>query len=252
MMLKNWNRTSHLIGVLPAVTLLIVVALTACAPRSVDQSAELAAETDRWGTALNSGDVEGLVSVYSGDCLLMAPNAEMQKGRDAVRAVFGGMIEAGLGGKLDTISVTASGDIGHHMGTYELVAPNGSVVDRGKFTEIWKKVNDQWQMAADIWNSDLPEGAGKTLLHISHEVEDADVWLDAWIGSGNRKEIFAQNGAPNVRVFQSPENANHVGLVAEISDMDAFMAWMSSPEAQTAKTEDGVIDSTLRFMTEVK
>ena len=83
-------------------------------------------------------------------------------------------------------------------------------------------------------------------------MKDAEVWLDAWVGSGNRKETFAQNGAPNVRVFQSPENPNHVGLVAEISDMDAFMAWVTSPASEAAKAEDGVIDSTLRFMTEVK
>lgn len=232
--------------------LLAVVALTACAPQGSQPNTEIPALSERWEAALGSGDIDGLLAIYTADARLMPPNAAIGQGGDAIRASFGPMIEAGLKVELKTIEAVAASDLGYRSGTYSLIAPDGSVVDRGKYIEIWEKTAAGWQMSNDIWNSDLPEGASKTLLHISHEVKDADVWLDAWVGSGNRKEIFAQNGAPNVRVFQSPENANHVGLVAEISDMDAFMAWMNSPEAQTAKTEDGVIDSTLRFMTEVK
>mgnify|MGYP001814464313 FL=1 len=251
-MLKNWNRASYLKGVLPAATLLVVVALTACAPQGAQPNAEIPALSERWEAALGSGDLDGLAAIYTADARLMPPNAAIGQGGDAIRASFGPMIEAGLKVELKTIEAVAASDLGYRTGTYSLVAPDGSVVDRGKYIEIWEKTATGWQMSNDIWNSDLPEGAGKTFLHISHEVEDADVWLDAWVGSGNRKETFAQNGAPNVRVFQSPENANQVGLVAEISDMEAFMAWMNSPVAQTAKSEDGVIDSTLRFLTEVK
>ena len=63
---------------------------------------------------------------------------------------------------------------------------------------------------------------------------------------------FAEHGAGAIKVFHSPDDPKLVGLLVEITDMDAMTAWLSSPEGASAKAEDGVIDSTIRLMTEVK
>jgi ketosteroid isomerase-like protein len=251
-MLKNENRTKHRRSVVPVVALVAVAVLAGCAPQAVDQSAELAAHTEGWENALNEGDIESLVAVYAEDCVLMPPNAELARGQAAARTIFGGMIEAGLGGELNTLAVAAAGDVGFHAGTYTLTAPDGSVADRGKFTEAWRKIGGEWKMVNDIWNSDLPEGSGKAWVHISHEVENADRWIGAWTGPSSRHVDFAEHGAPSVRIFQSVDNPNQVGLVVGVEDMAAFEAWLTSPEGGAAKAEDGVIDSSMQMMMEIR
>ena len=64
--------------------------------------------------------------------------------------------------------------------------------------------------------------------------------------------LNAANGAPAVRVFQSPEDPNLTGLAIEVSDMAALSAWLESEDGAKAKAEDGVIDSTLQILAEVK
>lgn len=231
---------------------LIVVA--ACAPPGSQVSTELPELDEAWEAAFNDGDVEALAAMYAEDARVMAPNAALGTGRDAVRAVFGGMIDAGLKGELESVEAVVAGDIGYQIGTYAISA-DGTVVDRGKYIEIWRKVNGEWKMANDIFNSDLPaapSGALGPVLLVTHEVKDPAHWLAAWAGPDGRAETFKQHGASGVRVFQSPDHPKRVGLLVEVEDMDAFMAWAQSADSAKAKAEDGVIDATLRVMAEVE
>lgn len=238
-------------GIIVGVALALGAPL-ACAPQGAQPSPELAAMSDQWATALAAGDIEGIVGLYAPDCRIMPPNAPSAEGHEAVRAIFGGMVAAGLTGDLETIEAMVSGDIGYKLGRYTLMAPDGSVVDKGKFSETWKKTAAGWQIGSDMYSSDLPIPGSGTTLVITHEVEDADHWLAAWSGPDSRRKMFAEHGATNVRVFQSPESAKQMGLVVEVGNMEELMAFISSPESEAAKAEDGVIDGSLRFHAEVK
>lgn len=244
---RNLSGTGYGLG---AMVLVLIVSVTGCAPQ--DQSAELAAYTDGWENALNSGDVDALVSLYADDCVLMPPNAGLAKGQDAARGAFGEMIAAGQTGELDTIKATAAGGVGYHTGTYWLKDANGTIVDRGKFMEGWQKIGGEWKIVHDIWNSDLAPFAGATTIAITHDVKDGDHWLAAWQADPGRADNFAQHGVANVRVFQNPEKAKEVGLVVDVSDMEAFQAYLNSEEGAKAKAEDGVIDKGMRMYMEVK
>ena len=56
------------------------------------------------------------------------------------------------------------------------------------------------------------------------------------------REVFAQHGAPSVTIFASPDHPNVHALLIDVTDMGAFQAWITSPEAAVAKAEDGVLD----------
>ena len=226
--------------------------IVACAPQGAQPNSEIAATSGEWQETLNSGDIEGLVGYYTDDCQLLAPNGAMGAGKDAVRTVFGGMISAGLRGETVVVEATSAGDLGYKLGTYSIAAPDGTVVDRGKFIETFRKTADGWKISNDIWNSDLPVPFSGTVVSIAHEVKDPGTWLAAWSASGNRQQMFADNGCGAVRVFQSPENPKQMSLLVEVHDMDEFMTWLNSPASAAAKAEDGVIDSTLKFHAEVK
>ncbi len=232
--------------------LLLTVAVAACYPPAAEESAEIAALSDQWEAALNAGDIDALMALYTEDSRLMPPNAEMGQGLEAVRASFGEMIGAGLKGELETVEAIASGDVGYHVGTYVLKTADGMEVDRGKFIEVWRQVAGDWKIANDIWNSDMPAAGSGTMVIGTHQVADAAKWLAAWQGPGSRHELFAQHGAPNVRVFQSRENPRLTGLLIELTDVQAFEAMLQSPEGQAAANQDGVNMNTLRIFTEVK
>jgi ketosteroid isomerase-like protein len=215
----------------------------------LEESPEIAARSDLWEQAFNAGDVEGLVDLYTEDARVMPPNAESGTGHAAVETIFGGMIEAGLTGTLETIETVASGDLGHHVGAYTVLSPEGEEIDRGKFVETWQRVAGEWKMTADIWNSDLPDAAAGTSLLITHEVEDAEHWLAAWEGP-ERRELFARHGAPSVAVLRNPEAPTRTALLVDVTDMEAFQAFLASEEGQAAAAEDGVLMETLTVYSE--
>jgi ketosteroid isomerase-like protein len=239
------------LGFSAAAFLLIVVA-AACAPQAADQSAEFAIAAKGWQEAYDSGNVDAIAAVYTEDCVLMPPNAELGSGKEYIRTTFQGMLDAGLAGEIATLEAAAAGGVGYHAGTYALYAPDGSVVDRGKFIEGWKKVDGEWKIDHDIYNSDFDQYAGATTLVITHDVKDGDRWLAAWQGENSRHGLFAQHGVARVRAFQNPENPNQMGLLVDVNDMAAFEAMLNSDEGAAAKAEDGVIDKSMRVYTEVK
>jgi len=244
---RNLSGNGYGLG---AMVLVLMIAVTACAPQ--DQSAEFAAAVGGWQAAYDSKDLDALAAVYTEDCVLMPPNAELGSGRAFARGAFSGMIEAGLTSKTETLSATAAGGVGYHAGTYTMYAPDGSVADRGKFIEGFTKVNGEWKITHDIFNSDLAPFAGATTVAITHNVKDADHWLAAWQGEGSRHDDFARHGVANVRVFQNPEAPKKIGLLVDVADMAAFEAFLNSDEGAAAKAEDGVIDKGMGFYMEVK
>jgi hypothetical protein len=80
---------------------------------------------------------------------------------------------------------------------------------------------------------------------ITHEVDDVDHWINA----PTRQEAFEPMGI-SVRPFRDPQGSNKVGLIAEIPDMDAFQAFMQTPEAAEAMKNDGVRAETLVVLAE--
>jgi hypothetical protein len=80
---------------------------------------------------------------------------------------------------------------------------------------------------------------------ITHEVDD----VDAWKASPRREEVFGPLGIA-VRTFSDPTGSNRVGLIAEIPDMNAFQAFMRTPEAAAAMKHDGVRPETLLVLGE--
>ncbi len=141
-------------------TLPLFLMIVGCnqAPMSTDPSAIVAA-TDAWETALNAKDTDGLVALYTSDARVLPPDGEMASGSDAVRAVFGGMIDAGFSGELTSIESKISGDMAYDVGTFSL-RMDGADVGTGKFIVTFRRGDDsEWLITNDIWNMDAPPAA---------------------------------------------------------------------------------------------
>jgi len=79
-----------------------------------------------------------------------------------------------------------------------------------------------------------------------HDVKDTDHWL----ASPKREEFFGPLGVTNIRTFVDQANPTRVGLVMDISDMDAVMAAMETEAARDAMAHDGVLPETLVILVE--
>lgn len=214
---------------------------------------EIRSQSAAWESALNDGDIDALVAMYTPDARILPPNNRMSKGHDAIRATFSEMINAGISGDIATIETVVSGNIGYNVGTFSMIV-DGTTVDTGKFIETWRRGDDgQWRISNDIFNSDGSANAAataKTHVVFLHEVRDRDEWLAAWRGEDGRRKLFREHGADHVHTVTAAENPNLTGLIVSVSDMDALNAMLSSPEGQAAAAEDGVNMETLVVLTE--
>jgi hypothetical protein len=73
---------------------------------------------------------------------------------------------------------------------------------------------------------------------------------DHWLASPKRKELFGAHGITNIRTFVDPRNPDHVAVMMDVPDLDAFAAAMQSPAAAEAMAHDGVVPESLTILVE--
>jgi len=185
-------------GTLKRIVVLVWAAGLALACQTQDEATEQASETspaideaavteaiaakDRaYGEAVVAGDVEAIMQQYAADAVLLPPGAPMAEGTAAIRPIFDAWVEQGLPTSMtlttDDVTVTASGDYAYAVGSASLsgTAPDGSEWSEvGKYVAVWKNVDGDWKMVADIWNSDIPLAGMESAGAPSEEMAPAE------------------------------------------------------------------------------
>ena len=108
-----------------------------------------------WIKAFNAKDIEAMAACYAEDAVLLPPNAPAIFGRDAVLASMQEMFASGLAIELEDLEIKVESDLGYKAGRYRVSSEDGSLVERGKYIEIWTKVDGTWVLHRDIWNSSV-------------------------------------------------------------------------------------------------
>ena len=158
------------------VVLMVLAASSACRPKddpdkqestapasiSAADMAGIRAADSAFMAAANAGDAEKIAAVYAEDGALLAPNLPPQKGRDAVRAFWGGFLDAySVRFEVASDTIEGRGDLAYNQGHYRFTAvPKAKgvpgVADEGKFLEILKKQPDGgWKYVVDMYSSNL-------------------------------------------------------------------------------------------------
>jgi uncharacterized protein (TIGR02246 family) len=108
--------------------------------------------------AFNTEDAETLAALFTEDGVMLPPNAPAIFGRDAIRASSRedfAMMDQAI--ELEDLEITVEGDLGYKAGRYRVRSEKNQLIDRGKYIEIWRKVDGQWLIHRDIWNSSMPK-----------------------------------------------------------------------------------------------
>ena len=143
--------TCCLFALAPA--LLLGVAFTAEADEAADRAA-LDAAKQAWVAAFNARDADAMAALTTRDIVLLAPNAAPVKGREAVRAIWRQAVStAKVHATATTEETVIAGDFAWRMGAFTHTLPNGAMVSRGKFLEIWKRIDGRWKLHRDMFSS---------------------------------------------------------------------------------------------------
>jgi len=138
-----------------AVLLLAVATLnSATAAETVRAAVERANRA--FVAAYAAHDSAKLALLYARDAAALPPGGDRANGREAIRKVWQGAMDAGVTNvTVRTIEVEARGDLAYEAGEYALDAPgkDGKLAhSAGKYIVVWKRSSGTWQLYRDIWN----------------------------------------------------------------------------------------------------
>jgi uncharacterized protein (TIGR02246 family) len=114
---------------------------------------EIAAVNRQFEDAARKGDLDRLASLYTPDAMALPPDGPVVKGRDDIKQMWASVAQQ-LGLKdvqLNTLDFEQAGDTGYEVGEAALTLSSGAAVV--KFMVVWKKVDGQWRLHRDIWNT---------------------------------------------------------------------------------------------------
>ncbi len=146
------------------VPLAFAAALGGCT-RQADTAAEEKAIRDldkKWVEAVAARDTIAIGNMYAEDGDFLPPGAPRVSGRTAIRSAWAQLLKApnlALTFEPSNVVVSSAGDIAYETGTYRLSMDGlkgRRIEDIGKFVVAWKKVNGEWHVQYDIFNSDKP------------------------------------------------------------------------------------------------
>ena len=149
-------RTSH---TLTALLLAGPLAIACAKPKAT--AADLHRMNQEFAAAINARDAAKAASLYTVDAVIMPPNGDTVRGREAIQAYWQHEIEGGVTDvSVHSLATSSEGTLGYEVGAYHLAVkpPSGPPLeDRGKYVELLRREPDGvWRSIVGIWNSDLP------------------------------------------------------------------------------------------------
>ena len=106
-------------------------------------------------SAFNAKDAVKTAAFYTDDAVVMPPNMQMVKGRQAIETYY----RIGFSQSTGTVRITPfestiTGTTAFESGTSALTSSGRT--ETGKYVVIYRRVGNDWKIAYDIFNNDDP------------------------------------------------------------------------------------------------
>ena len=149
-------------GKLAALAVVLIAAIASSGPALAADKVRQAIDkgNQAWLAAYAAHDSAKIALLYAPDASVFPPNMDRANGRDAIRKVWQGLMDAGVTNvTLRTDEVESRGGIAYESGEVGLDAPGkdgklGHVT--AKYVVVWKRAKGGWQLYRDIWNDNPP------------------------------------------------------------------------------------------------
>jgi uncharacterized protein (TIGR02246 family) len=226
------------------VSMLFVLLVAGCMQTPQADLDGLKAMREVWQSAFEAKDSAAIAAIYSADGAVLPPNGETVAGRAAIDAFWKEFLASGIGGEIQDTEVYAHGDLGYKVGRYSITDADGAVVDEGKYVEIWREVDDQWQLHRDIFNSNrllAADETKKSRVVVTAEVQDSAKWEEGFRTHGELLKSMSQS----VSYFAATDD-NEIAVYSEPADLEKYMEVLESPDTAEAMESDGVKQDTVK------
>ncbi len=114
---------------------------------------DIAAVNRTFQEAARKRDVDRIAGLYTTDAMVMPPDAPFVKGRESIKQFWSFAIQQ-MGVQdvqLNTRELEVVGDTAYEVGEAVLTLPSGAAT--AKYLVVWKKIDGQWRLHRDIWNT---------------------------------------------------------------------------------------------------
>jgi ketosteroid isomerase-like protein len=119
-------------------------------------------KNNEFAKAFVSGDSASMLSNYTTDAKLFPPNSDAVAGKEAIAAVISEYLKYGIKEfKDETTALYGAGDNVVEEGNLFMGDGKDKTIDKGKYICIWRKVNGEWKVSSDMWNTSLPATTAK-------------------------------------------------------------------------------------------
>jgi ketosteroid isomerase-like protein len=123
--------------------------------------AVIAQHNTKFTNAHVSGDVAAIDAMFLPDARSYPPGAPAAIGIDAIHALTVDFLKAGITEfREETTAFYGNAQLIVDEGIYMLTYGEG-VTERGKYINVWKHVDGNWRIQANIWNADPPQSPPK-------------------------------------------------------------------------------------------
>lgn len=219
------------------VTILATLVATGCMQAPPADVEGLKAMRDEWQSAFETGDTNAMAALYTADGAVLPPNADTVNGRPAIAAFWKDFSESGLSGVVEDDDAYAQGDLGYKQGRYTMTDTDGNVVDEGKYIEIWRQVDGEWQLHRDIFNSNRPAApTPSSRVVVTAQVADIGKWEQGFRTHG---DLFTSMSLSQSH-YAMNEETRRIAVYNEPANFEQFMSVLESQATADAMEYDGI------------
>jgi len=134
---------------------LFAAAMVCAAPAMAQSKAAIQKLNDAWDAAFNKGDGAAVAAMYAEDAYVLPSGSDMVQGRTAIAGFWSQAVQQLGDAKLTTLDVLPLGrGAAREIGTFSFKTKGATPQDVvGKYAVVWRKIDGQWLLATDIWNT---------------------------------------------------------------------------------------------------
>lgn len=123
---------------------------------SADIRTDIRQANDLFESTYAREDASGMAALYTENGMLLPPGNEPVIGQGAIQNFWQAVMNMGIKTiKLETVELEQHQDTVIERGEALLKDGNGQVLDQCKYIVLWKRVNNQWKLHWDMWNTNL-------------------------------------------------------------------------------------------------
>lgn len=233
------------------IPILLVLPLAACAPAGepVDVEVErntLLAADEAWSQT--PPDVDAFVSAFTPDAINLPGGAPAAEGPEAIRPGISELFGApgfALSWSPSTADVSACGDLGYTVGSYEITSDDAAgnpVTLPGKYLTVWKKQLDgSWKVAVDAPSDNQPPPTPTPSFELSQDSVEMDPDHYRVVFENERVRVLRVTYGPNEKSVMH----EHPGAVAVfLTDDQEFR--FTAPDGTTEEVSSEIGEAVWR------